>query len=56
MRKFFNALFLFCFAFGVAAMTEYYGMAQWIENRPWVSLPMMIFGGVGLLIFFGVDD
>ena len=56
MRKFFNALFLFCFAFGVSAMTKYYGMAQWIENRPWVALPMMIFGCVGILIFFDKED
>ena len=56
MMKFFKALFLFCFAFGVAAMTKHYGMAQWIENNPWVSMPMMVFGGVGLLIFFGGDN
>ena len=54
--KFFKALFLFCFAIGVAATTKYYGLAQWIENYPWVSFPMMIFGGVGLLIFFGGDE
>lgn len=56
MRMFFKSLFLYCFAFGVAAMTKHYGMVGWIENNPWVSLPLMIFGGVGILIFFGKED
>ncbi len=56
MKTFLKSLFLFSFAFGVSAMTKYYGMAQWIENNPWVSMPMMIFGGVGILIFFGSED
>ena len=56
MRKFFKSLFLFAFAFGVAAMTKYYGMAQWIENNTWVALPMMIVGGVGIIMFWEEEE
>ena len=56
MRRFFQSLFLFSFAFGVATMTKHYGLAQWIENNPWVSMPLMVVGGIGILIFFGKDD
>ena len=52
MRKFLKTLLLFAFAFGVAAMTKYYGMAQWIENNTWVALPMMIVGGCGIIIMW----
>lgn len=55
MKKFFQSLFLFSFAFGVAAMTKHYGLAQWIENNPVVSFPLMVVGGIGILIFFGEE-
>jgi hypothetical protein len=44
------------FAFGVSAMTKNYGLAQWIENNPWLSLPMMIIGVIGILIFFDKEN
>lgn len=56
MRRFLKTLFLFAFAFGVAAMTKYYGMAKWIENSTWVTLPMVIVGGVGIIMFWGEEE
>lgn len=53
--KFVQTLALFMFAFGMAAMTKYYGMAAWIENNAWVALPMMIVGAIGVVFFYGKD-
>lgn len=56
MMVFFRALFLFMFAFGVSATTKYYGMAQWIENNTWLALPLMVLGGIGIVLFFRNED
>ena len=55
MKRFFQSLFLFSFAFGVAAMTKHYGLVEWLDNTPWASFPLVIVGAVGILIFFGEE-
>lgn len=52
---FFKTLSLFLFGFGIATLVKGYGITTLFESNPWLGLPMVVIGVVGITLLFGED-